>query len=83
VGETYWIIYVMIDLSCFFSQLEKYSNDSLALHLKYLEFLVDEKVKNEAAAKHIFRQVVCAVEYLHSKMISHRDIKPVRNYVVF
>lgn len=43
-------------------------------HLQGVEFETEE-AKIEAIAKFIFRDVVMGVEYLHSHLIVHRDIK--------
>ncbi|CAF5009567.1 unnamed protein product [Rotaria socialis] len=40
-----------------------------------LDLLIREKRLSEPKAKEKFRQLVLAVEYIHSKSIVHRDLK--------
>lgn len=58
------------------------TTDSLYLVMEYVEgFNLDEYLQqkggrlNEAEAKDIFRQMVAAMDYCHSKWVVHRDLK--------
>ena len=58
------------------------SNEELFLIMEYCQggdlshYIKRERSFNEKKAKFYLCQVVLALEYLHSKKISHRDIKP-------
>ena len=39
------------------------------------ELLKKEGRRNETQARHMFRQIISAMEYLHQKRIVHRDLK--------
>ena len=42
---------------------------------KELADLLGDKVMSEDKARHYFRQILSAIEYLHSRNMAHRDIK--------
>ena len=41
----------------------------------FSELLKQEGRRNESQARHMFRQIISAVEFLHQKRIVHRDLK--------
>ena len=40
------------------------------------KYIIDQKFLTEDVAAHIMKQIISALDYLHSKNISHRAIKP-------
>lgn len=80
-------LYMILEF-CHLGQISDWSNASqsyirnqkLIDHLLDTEFkdneFVTEEEKIEAVGKHIFRKAIEGLEYLHSKFIIHRDIKP-------
>ncbi|OHT07676.1 CAMK family protein kinase [Tritrichomonas foetus] len=64
------LIDLLVDENNYYLVLEYCSRGDLAT------FLVQNRACNEATVKEIARQVLSALEYIHSHNISHRDIKP-------
>lgn len=61
-------------LSCLFIKMEFCESGTLK---KWIEDRNEGKtVACEDEALHIFNQIVCGVEYIHSKHLIHRDLKP-------
>lgn len=57
--------------------LETFEDDyNIYLLLEYCSGgTLHKKMIDEIGAFHIFYQILCAIDYLHSKNIIHRDIK--------
>lgn len=45
-------------------------------HGELFQFIIDQQKVPEYLAKNIFKQLLDAIAYIHSKSVAHRDIKP-------
>eukprot|EP01111_Echinosteliopsis_oligospora_P012853 TRINITY_DN4464_c0_g1_i1.p1 TRINITY_DN4464_c0_g1~~TRINITY_DN4464_c0_g1_i1.p1 ORF type:complete len:533 (+),score=84.65 TRINITY_DN4464_c0_g1_i1:142-1740(+) len=48
----------------------------LAKNGELFDYIIKKRRVDETEARHLFRQLIGAIEYLHSNCVAHRDLKP-------